>query len=116
MSRLGTLVLAAAATAVSSFALAAPAAASSKQESILIDDARIVYASADDVDKTLTEAKALGFDRIRVSVYWRLLAPNPDSQQKPSNSYPSSDPRYYGPGKWDRYDRIAQLAAKHGLG
>jgi hypothetical protein len=116
VSRLGALVLAAAATAVSSFALAAPAAASSKQESILMDDARIVYASADDVDKTLTEAKALGFDRIRVSVYWRLLAPNPDSQQKPSNSYPSSDPRYYGPGKWDRYDRIAQLAAKHGLG
>ncbi|MEA2497232.1 MAG: hypothetical protein QOJ29_5143, partial [Thermoleophilaceae bacterium] len=66
------------------------------------------------VDEHMAEAKALGVDRIRVSVQWRLLAPNTGSEQKPSGD--SSDPAWYGQGKWDRYDRITQLAAKHGLG
>ena len=35
------------------------------------------------VDQRMAEAKALGFDRVRVSVYWRVLAPKPDSEQKP---------------------------------
>jgi hypothetical protein len=111
---LRALVLAA--IALAGFATAT-ASASSTQESVLMDDSRIVYAgSADELDKTLAEVKALGFDRVRVSVYWRLLAPDGDKQQKPASSYPASDPRFYGPGKWDRYDRIASLAAKHGLG
>ena len=114
MTRLGALVLAAAAVA----GLAPGSAhASPTQESVLMDDARIVYASsAEHLDKTLGEVKSLGFDRIRVSVYWRLLAPDPDKQQKPASGYAASDPRFYGQGKWDRYDRIASLAAKHGLG
>lgn len=81
-----------------------------------MDDARIVYAGADQLDKTLGEIRALGADRIRVSVYWRLLAPSPDQKQRPGSQYPASDPRFYGQGKWDRYDRIVSLAAKHGLG
>ena len=79
-----------------------------------MDDAQFVYADAAHVDQRMAEAKALGFDRIRVSVYWRLLAPEPDKEQKPAGD--SSDPNWYGQGKWDRYDRIAQLAAAHGLG
>ncbi|MFL5896139.1 MAG: hypothetical protein ACJ76Z_13645, partial [Thermoleophilaceae bacterium] len=109
--------LAAALVAATAAAAApAPAAASATQETILMDDAQIVYAQADAVDQRLAEIKALGVDRIRVSVYWRLLAPAPDQKQKPDPGYPESDPRFYGPGKWDRYDRIAALAAKHGLG
>lgn len=108
---------AAAIAALLALVVPAGAHASAKQESVLMDDAQIVYADKTDVlDARLGEIKALGFDRIRVSVYWRLLAPNPDKQEKPSSSYPSSDPRFYGPGKWDRYDRIVALAAKHGLG
>ena len=79
-----------------------------------MDDARFVYADAQQVDRNMAEAKSLGFDRIRVSVYWGLLAPSPDKEQKPEGD--ASDPRWYGKGKWDRYDRIAQLAAAHGLG
>jgi hypothetical protein len=99
-------------------ALVAPASASASklQESILMDDAELVYGKPDQVDQRLAEAKALGFDRIRVSVYWRLLAPSPDQKQKPAGQYPSSDPRYYGQSKWDRYDRIVSAAAKHGIG
>jgi hypothetical protein len=90
------------------------ASASSQQESLLMDDAQFVYGSPQQVDQRMAEAKALGFDRIRVSVYWGLLAPSSDSQQKPVGD--ASDPRWYGQGKWDRYDRIVQLAAAHGLG
>ncbi|HVI17572.1 MAG TPA: hypothetical protein VM712_04300, partial [Gaiellales bacterium] len=92
----------------------AAAAASSEQESILMDDSQFVYGDAQNVDQRMAEAKALGFDRVRVSVQWRLLAPSPNSKQKPGGD--SSDPKWYGQGKWDRYDRIATLAAKHGLG
>ena len=81
-----------------------------------MDDAQFVYADAHNVDQRMAEAKALGADRIRVSVYWRLLAPNPGQKQKPSSRYPTSDPRFYTQAGWDRYDRIVQLAAKHGLG
>jgi hypothetical protein len=97
-------------------AAAGPATASPQQESVLMDDAETVYATPERLDARLAEIKALGFDRVRISVYWRLMAPSPDAQQKPASEYSASDPRFYGPQKWDRYDRIIQLANKHGLG
>ena len=98
-------------------AIPAPAAASTGQETVLKDDAEIVYATPEKLDARLAEARAMGFDRVRVSVYWRLLAPQPDKKERPpAGEYPASDPRFYGQSKWDRYDRIAALAAKHGLG
>jgi hypothetical protein len=103
---------AALAAAVAIAAFPAAGLASPRQESVLMDDAQFVYADAQHVDQRMAEAKSLGFDRIRVSVYWRLLAPAPDSRQKPAGD--AGDPRWYA--GWDRYDRIAQLAAKHGLG
>lgn len=82
-----------------------------------MDDAEIVYSKPEQLDARLAEAKAIGVDRIRVSVYWRLLAPQPDKKERPpAGDYPASDPRFYGQTRWDRYDRIVALAAKHGLG
>ncbi|HEX6712823.1 MAG TPA: hypothetical protein VF066_05540 [Thermoleophilaceae bacterium] len=106
--------LAALAAAVLFATFPAAGFASARQESVLMDDAQFVYGEAQQVDRRMAEAKALGFDRIRVSVYWGLLAPNAGSEQKPAGD--ATDPRWYGQGKWDRYDRIAQLAAAHGLG
>jgi hypothetical protein len=106
---LAALVAAAALTTLPAAGLASP-----QQESVLMDDAQFVYGDAHQVDQRMAEAKSLGFDRVRVSVYWRLLAPAADSEQKPAGD--AGDPRWYGQGKWDRYDRIAQLAAAHGLG
>src|SRR5205823_2864721 len=107
---------AALAALLGTLAAAPRAGASAQEEAIIMDDALIVYGNADQVDQRLAEMKALGFDRVRVSVYWRLLAPNPDQKQKPSSQYDESDPRFYDQARWDRYDRIATLAAKHGLG
>lgn len=108
MSRLAALIAGAALLLP-----AAPALASAEQESVLMDDSEFVYRDAAHVDQRMAEARALGFDRVRVSVYWNLLAPNAGSEEKPAGD--ATDPRWYGQGKWDRYDRIAQLAAKHGL-
>jgi hypothetical protein len=97
--------------------LAPPAQASPEMETLLMDDAEIVYSKPDHLDRRLAEIKALGVDRVRVSVYWRLLAPQPEKQERPpAGQYPTSDPRFYGQSKWDRYDRIVALANKHGLG
>jgi hypothetical protein len=107
------LCLAALIAALVLTAFPAGGVASPTQESLLMDDAQFVYAAdAKQVDQRMAEAKALGFNRIRVSVYWRLLAPSADKEQKPAGD--ATDPRWYR--GWDRYDRIVQSAGAHGLG
>src|SRR5215210_4058499 len=83
--------------------LLAPAAAlaSPDQETILQDDPRIVFAgSTEELDSTLAAIAQLGVDRIRVGVFWHLLAPTPGSIPEEG---------------FARYDRIVKLAARHGL-
>ena len=97
-------------------ALAAPqAAASPSQESIFMDDPKVVYSAPDKLEETLAEMKRLGADRIRVSVFWHLLAPSPRSQTRPFPEGAGADPRSYSAEKWDRYDRIVTTADRLGL-
>jgi hypothetical protein len=93
----------------------APAAASTSQESIFMDDPKIVYSSPERLHGTLAEIKRLGADRIRVSVFWHLLAPEPTSQTQPFPPGAGADPRNYSAEKWDRYDRIVTTAQEVGL-
>jgi hypothetical protein len=95
--------------------MAAPAAASPSQESIFMDDPKIVYSAPEKLEGTLAEMKRLGADWIRVSVFWRLLAPEPDSQTRPFAPGGGADPRNYSAEKWDRYDRIVTTAQRLGL-
>jgi hypothetical protein len=99
-------------------ALAGPAAAAVDQESLLQDDPLIVYADSDPrLNRVFTILKNLGVDRVRVSVFWNLIAPNPKSLERPSfrGENPSS-PDAYPSSVWQRYDRIVLLAQRHGLG
>jgi hypothetical protein len=103
-------------SALALLAVLAPAAAASRsQESIFMDDPVIVYAAPDELESSLGELKHLGVDRIRVSVYWRLLAPDRDAQAAPFPPGGGADPRNYSAEKWDRYDRIVTTAQKVGL-
>ena len=96
---------------------AAPAHAASDQEAILQDDPRIVFEdSAADLDRTLARVKSLGFDRIRVSVFWNLFGPDATSPSRPRFEHPPTDPRSYSADAWRRYDRVVRLAKKHDLG
>jgi hypothetical protein len=99
-------------------ATAAPAEGSIDQESILQDDPLIVYPSSDkELDRTFATLRALGVDRVRVSLFWNLVAPRPRSERRPSfgsrgAAWPSSYPR----GAWRRYDDIVRLAERYEVG
>jgi hypothetical protein len=93
----------------------ATAAASPAQESIFMDDPKVVYSAPDKLEATLAEMQRLGADRIRVSVFWHLLAPDPHGDTRPFVAGAGADPRSYSAEKWDRYDRIVTTAQSLGL-
>jgi hypothetical protein len=108
---LGGLIAAAAA-----IVLAAPAPASTTQESMFQDDAMLVYPPRSQVAKTLDTLQSLGVDRIRVTVYWRLVAPDAAAERKPA--FPgggAADPAAYPGANWERYDDLVRLAYDRGI-
>jgi hypothetical protein len=94
--------------AVPSTALASPT-----QESMFQDDPMLVYGSDQQVNGTLDTLRSFGVDRIRVGVYWSILAPANDQVQKPNLDM--SDPASYPAELWARYDRIVRGALAHGI-
>jgi hypothetical protein len=100
---------------LAALALPGVAAASAAQESTFQDDQLLLNGSAAVQARTLDTLKALGADRVRVTVQWRLVAPAPDSPRKPAG-FDGSAPLGYPVGAWDRYDRIVRLAQARGLG
>jgi hypothetical protein len=96
---------------------AAPAVASPNQEMVLQDDPNFVHwKSPFELDYALRYAKRLGVDRIRVSVYWDLIAPRPNRRRRPRLRPSAASPLAYRQAAWDRYDAIVKLAARNGLG
>jgi hypothetical protein len=94
-------------------ALAGSAAASPTQESWFMDDDELAKGSDQEVEATMAIMASLGADRVRVSVYWNAVAPDPKSHARPSfGGGGESDPAGYPANAWDRYDRVV-LAAQH---
>src|SRR5204863_507214 len=71
-----------AATALSVLA-AAPALASSAQQSFIEDEHQMLQLGPDARARALDDAQALGADGIRVVVLWRSIAPSPDAAKRP---------------------------------
>jgi hypothetical protein len=94
---------------------AAPAVApgSRTQESTFQDDNLVVFNSPQGATQALARMKGLGADRVRVSLFWRVVAPAAASQERPA--FDSSDPAAYPPGLWDRYDHIVRVSHAMGL-
>jgi hypothetical protein len=95
--------------------LAAPASApaASDQETQFQDDTLLVFGTPSQVAQTLDTLRSLGVDRIRVSMYWNIIAPSPSAASKPS--FNAADPSSYPQAGWRRYDLIDQLAAERGI-
>jgi hypothetical protein len=93
--------------------LPATAAASMGQESTFQDDDLLVFGTPEQQADALDTMKALGADRVRVSVFWREVAPDRESRTKPA--FDAADPAAYPPVLWERYDRILRLARERGL-
>jgi hypothetical protein len=92
----------------------AKAMASTTQESIFQDDNQLVYAPPSHVAQVMAQLASLGVERIRVSVIWALVAPDPFSRARPS--FDATNPADYPAGAWDRYDAIVTDAQSLGLG
>jgi hypothetical protein len=98
-------------------ALVSPAAApaSPLQESTFQDDDLLVHGTATQQTRTLDTLRALGADRVRVTLQWRLVAPAAGEARKP-DGFDGADPAAYPPGAWDRYDRLVRQAEQRNLG
>ena len=92
---------------------APPAAASSTQESTFQDDNRLLYAPPQRVRETLDELAALGADRLRLTVVWKGVAPEPLRRERPS--FDAADPAAYPDGVWDKFDLVVREARARGI-
>ena len=89
------------------------ASASRTQESTFQDDPMLVYGTEEQMVSTLDTLQSFGVDRIRVSVFWALIAPANDQPQKPN--FDATDPAQYPAAHWERYDRLVQAALARGI-
>ena len=93
--------------------LAAPAGASKTQESIFQDDRQLLELGADVRNQTLDELKGLGVDTIRINAIWARIAPERDSESKPS--FDAADPAAYPAGAFDAFDELLTGAAARNM-
>jgi hypothetical protein len=87
--------------------------ASNREESILMDDNQLIYASPQHMASTLKEIKALGVDRVKVTVVWSLIAPDSSSRHKPN--FDATNPAAYPYGAWRRWDQLVAWCRLLGL-
>ncbi len=78
-----------------------------------MDDNQLIYASPQHMASTLREIKALGVDRVKVTVVWSLIAPDASSQHKPK--FDPTDPAAYPYGAWTRWDQLVAWCRLLGL-
>ena len=119
MTRLLTALAAALLTALAAALLAAlalaaaPAAGSSTQESTFQDDNHLIYSPPEQVRATLDELASLGVDRLRITVVWAGVAPDPKSRARPR--FDAADPAAYPTGVWDKYEVVTREARARGM-
>ena len=108
-----------AAACLASVAMLAPAPAaraSTTQESVLQDDPQLLGVPPVELDKRIRFLKAIGVDRLRVSVFWENVAPGRHRQTKPDFPAPGpSFPASYPLGAWEPYDNIVLIASRYKL-
>jgi hypothetical protein len=93
--------------------LPAHALASHTEESNLTDDNQLIYATPDHMAQTLRQLKDLGVDRVKVSVVWSLVVPDPKSDRAPT--FDATNPAAYPYGAWRRWDQLVAWARLLGL-
>ena len=62
----------------------------------------LVYGTNEQMTSTLDTLKEFGVDRVRISVFWDIIAPATDQLQKPL--FDATDPAQYPAEHWERYD------------
>jgi hypothetical protein len=104
-------LLALAAAIALAVSLPGVASASRSQWSMVEDHGYLVRSGTAVRDATLTEAKALGADALRIEVKWNEVAPDPTANSQPS--FDAKDPGAY-PG-FEPYDDLVRKATAQGF-
>ncbi len=100
-------------TAVVLLVLPASASADRRLESMFQDDNMLIFNTPEGTVQTMDTLRLLGVDRIRVSVFWKTVAPDRDSPTKPA--FDAADPAAYPPAAWARYDTLLRLARERNI-
>ena len=98
---------------VAGLALVGPAAAREAPETIVQDDAELLFRSDERVAQNMRQLRSLGVDRVRLNAGWSSIAPDPDTVQRPELVL--SDPDAYPRANWRRLDRAVRAAEDAGL-
>jgi len=93
-------------------ALAAPAGASTTQESIFEDEQQLVESGPAARTAALDDLVRLGADAIRSNVLWSRIAP-PGSRRP--RGFDATNPAAYAAAAWDPYDDMVRGATARGL-
>lgn len=93
-------------------ATAGPAAAGTKQETILQDDR--LFGDPSQQIAALDTADSLGVDTIHSVIVWDTLAPSNDAKKKPKG-FNGADLGDYEAEKWDRFDSLVREADDRGI-
>ena len=89
--------------------VAAPAGAHQRQESVFMDDNLLLYRGPERATATLKELKALGVDRVRVTLHWHHFAPDATKKRRPRGDL------HYGPPVFDNHDHLLREARELGI-
>jgi hypothetical protein len=87
----------------------ATASAGAEQESIFMDDDRLIHSTPHSIDRTMALLADMGVDRVRLSVIWANIAPEEEAPDDPT------DPAEYDPGRLDPLDVAVTTARRHGI-
>lgn len=87
--------------------------ASVTQETMAQDDNHLVYGDFDTTAATYRTLRALGVDRVRITVAWAYYAPDAESRNRPD--FDATNPDAYPSGVWEKLDRAIGLAYSFGV-
>jgi hypothetical protein len=95
-------------------ALAAPAASARPGlETAIQDDVSLLHQSEPGIVAAMSQVRALGVDRVRLSASWSSLTRARDSRQAPD--FNSADPAAYEQARWSALDFAVRAAHNAGL-
>jgi hypothetical protein len=83
-------------------------------ESMFQDDRYLIDSPTAAVRRTLDALRALGVDRLRITVLWSAIAPASGSRRQPRD-FDATDPAAYPERGWAPYDRVVEMARIRGL-
>ena len=84
--------------------------AAAGQESLFMDDNRLMYRGDRVSDSTLEQLDRLGVDRVRLSIVWRNIAP----ANRPAG-FDAVDPGDYTASRFDAADHVVRVARRLGI-